>query len=59
MNIIAVDRVARGIVELSTPQGKPVEERKCGRLFGSGKTCGCWLSKKPRIAGEKCPAGKW
>ena len=45
--------------ELSTPQGKPVEDRKCGELMKAGKHCGCWLSKKPRIAGEKCPAGKW
>lgn len=23
------------------------------------RKCGCWLRAKVRLAGEKCPAGKW
>ncbi len=31
----------------------------CGKIFSGDKTCGCCISKKAAIAGERCPIGKW
>lgn len=40
-----------------------VRIRCCGKLLNvlrtRRRTCGCRIAKKTRIAGEKCPLGKW
>lgn len=33
-------------------QANPKRYCKCAR-------CGCWLKHKTRLAGERCPVGKW
>lgn len=44
----------------STPIEKAVESRSCGKLMKSnGKTCGCGLDAKTRIASERCPQHRW
>lgn len=44
----------------SVPIDKSVESRSCGKLLKSnGKTCGCILGQKTRIASERCPQEKW
>ena len=48
--------------ELSRPADEPVEKRRCGRLLdlrGSGCGCGCWVDKKTRLAGQRCPLDRW
>ena len=31
----------------------------CGKIFTGDKTCGCCLSKKWKVAAERCPIEKW
>lgn len=33
--------------------------QRCGRLLDSGKTCGCYIPAKVKVARAKCPLGKW
>lgn len=35
------------------------DKRRCGKLLSKDKTCGCWVDQKTKVAGEKCPLGKW